>query len=373
MKKDMYFDCEDGVLNIRAGAIIMRGKEVLMVGTERANHFHTIGCRTRFGETAEDAIVREVFEETGVKLEVDRLGFVQESYFYGDTLPDIWKLNYEISFFFFMKVPEDFYPIDESFTDETGREVLQWISLDENVQMYPDFLKAELQHPTDTVKHFVRDERVQKGEQLSTLKAKRLAFRNVLKSDEDRIFDYCSDKARAMQRWSQLYKSLCESIEAHLNDIFTDKETFMVAITEIDKDEMIGEITVTPVEHSFMLSCAIRYPFQRKGYAFEAMTAMINSLRGRYPSRDFVSLIPPDNAPAIALFTKLGFHNAGYLSDQNCHIFAKWLTPVAEALIAYKTGANLSLYRRSLMCRSPAFYTPPEVKKLKKRKNNFTI
>ena len=159
MNKDMCIACDDGILNIRVGAIIMKDGKILMVGNERANYLYSVGGRIKFGETAEEAIVREVFEETGVKMEIDRLGFVHENYFYGDAPSNLGKLIYEISFFFYMKVPSDFAPISESFTEDNSKEHLKWVSLDENVKMYPEFYRTELKAPTAAVKHFVSDER----------------------------------------------------------------------------------------------------------------------------------------------------------------------------------------------------------------------
>ena len=159
MNKDMCVACDDGILNIRVGAIIMKDGKILMVGNERANYLYSVGGRIKFGETAEEAIVREVFEETGVKMEIDRLGFVHENYFYGDAPSNLGKLIYEISFFFYMKVPSDFAPISESFTEDNSKEHLKWVSLDEDIKMYPEFFRTELINPTDTVKHFIKDER----------------------------------------------------------------------------------------------------------------------------------------------------------------------------------------------------------------------
>ena len=159
MNKDMCVACDDGILNIRVGAIIMKDGKILMVGNERANYLYSVGGRIKFGETAEEAIVREVFEETGVKMEIDRLGFVHENYFYGDAPSNLGKLIYEISFFFYMKVPSDFAPISESFTEDNSKEHLKWVSLDEDVKMYPEFYRTELKAPTAAVKHFVSDER----------------------------------------------------------------------------------------------------------------------------------------------------------------------------------------------------------------------
>ena len=153
MNKDMCVVCDDGILNIRAGAIIRKDGKLLMVGNDR-NYLYSVGGRLKFGETAEEAVVREVFEETGVKMEIDRLGFVHENYFYGDAPSNRNKLIYEISFFFYMKVPDAFAPISESFTEDNSKEHLVWVSLDEDVKIYPEFFKVELKNPAGTVKHF---------------------------------------------------------------------------------------------------------------------------------------------------------------------------------------------------------------------------
>jgi len=111
----MTVRCDDGFINIRAGAVIMKDGRFLMVGSSRFDYLYSVGGRIRFGETAEEAVVREVFEETGVKMEIDRLGFVNEK--------------------------------------------LRWVSPEEDVTVYPVFLKGELSHPENAVKHFVSDER----------------------------------------------------------------------------------------------------------------------------------------------------------------------------------------------------------------------
>lgn len=159
MKQDMCVTCDDGILIIRVGAIIMKDGKILMVGNGRSNYLYSVGGRIKFGETAEEAVVREVYEETGVKMDVDRLGFVHENYFYGDAPSNLGKQIYEISFFFYMKVPNDFKPISDSFTEDNCKEFLRWVSLDEDITMYPTFFRTELKNPADKVRHFVTDER----------------------------------------------------------------------------------------------------------------------------------------------------------------------------------------------------------------------
>ncbi|MBQ3074701.1 MAG: NUDIX domain-containing protein [Clostridia bacterium] len=159
MNKDMCVRCDNGLLNIRVGAIIMKDDKVLMVGNERVDYLYSVGGRIKFGETAEEAVVREVFEETGIEMKVDRLGFVHENYFYGDSPSNLGKLIYEISFFFYMNVPLDFTPISASFTEDNNKEYLKWVSLVEDIKMYPGFFRSELKNITNSVKHFISDER----------------------------------------------------------------------------------------------------------------------------------------------------------------------------------------------------------------------
>lgn len=62
---------------------------------------------------------------------------------------------HEISFFFFMRVPEDFEPVCESFTEGGNKEYLKWITADEKQTYYPEFFRTELEKPSENVKHFV--------------------------------------------------------------------------------------------------------------------------------------------------------------------------------------------------------------------------
>ena len=162
MGVDMTVPCGDGIINIRVGAVILKNGRFLMVGNRRSDYLYSVGGRLKFGETAEEAVKREVLEETGARMEIERLGFVHENYFYGDSPANLGKLIYEVSFFFYMKVPEDFEPKGASFTEDGSEEFLKWVSPDEDTTLYPEFFRTELKHTEPTVKHFVTDERQKK-------------------------------------------------------------------------------------------------------------------------------------------------------------------------------------------------------------------
>jgi len=151
MDRDMTVPCAGGVINIRAGAIIMKNGRLLMVKSADRDFYYSVGGRIHMGETAQDAVMREVFEETGVFMAVERLGFVHENYFHR---PD-GVLVYEIASFFYMVVPDDFAPV----AGDLSADRLEWVDLDSDCTLYPDFFKTQLKHPRPGITYFLTDER----------------------------------------------------------------------------------------------------------------------------------------------------------------------------------------------------------------------
>ena len=148
----------DGILNIRVGAIIQRDGKVLMAANDRMDYYYSVGGRVRFGETAEEAVVREVLEETGTRMKVERLGFVHEDFFMGEEVHHGRPIH-EIAFFYYMDVPADFDPVCHSIAVTGAREWLEWIDpATEPRKLFPEFFRTELQNPCETVKCIVSRE-----------------------------------------------------------------------------------------------------------------------------------------------------------------------------------------------------------------------
>lgn len=158
-RPDMCVPCGDGLVNVRVGAIIQRDGELLMAGNTRDAYLYSVGGRIKMGETAQEAVVREVLEETGVRMEADRLAFIHENYFRLDVGPNKDKLVYELCFYFLMRVPPDFAPVCESRTEDGMTEFLRWVRPDTPIQIYPDFFRTELDQIGPGVKYIIKDER----------------------------------------------------------------------------------------------------------------------------------------------------------------------------------------------------------------------
>ena len=130
-----------------------------MVRNADLSYYYSVGGRIQFGESAEEAIRREVLEETGWDLEIEQLGFVHEDFFWGDSPSKRGKLIYEIGFYYYMKTPADFEPRCESVTEDGTEERLEWIDPAEDKVLYLDFFHTVLQDRVPYVRHVLKDER----------------------------------------------------------------------------------------------------------------------------------------------------------------------------------------------------------------------
>jgi len=98
MNKDIFFENEGQQFRLRACGIIIRDQQVLMVKNEQDRYYYAVGGAIKQNETTEEAVIREVFEETGLRLEIDRLLYVHQNFF---TFRD--KPFHELAFYYLMK------------------------------------------------------------------------------------------------------------------------------------------------------------------------------------------------------------------------------------------------------------------------------
>jgi ADP-ribose pyrophosphatase YjhB (NUDIX family) len=160
---DLTFKTETGRFNYRVGAIIIHNDRLLMVKNNKAPYFYSVGGRVKLHETAEEAVLREVFEETGLHMEVEELGFIHENLFVEDVTKERF---HELSLFFFMKDMDELDTICKSFTENGAKEELQWIPLNElkNRYIYPEFFKERLFHTSIGIEHILTIDDLSGGE-----------------------------------------------------------------------------------------------------------------------------------------------------------------------------------------------------------------
>ena len=168
------------------------------------------------------------------------------------------------------------------------------------------------------------------------IEADRLRLRNVADKDADIMYDYRNNEicARYQRGQTKDYEGIVTLLKQRRSDVISVNAPFMVAVALKDSDEMVGEIVVMPEDGTISLGYTFSHKHHRKGYAFEALTALIHLLHERYPEWDFISFTEPENEPSMALLKKLGYKDMGYISAMDSRVFGKWTTPETEAEIA---------------------------------------
>ena len=162
MKYDCGFTKEKNWFRYRAAAIIVEDDCVLFVGNEKEDYLYSVGGGVHMGETAEEAVRREVLEETGVDYEIDHLAVIHENFFVGDSGLKGFDCH-EVAFYFLMKPRGTKELHCESVTQDGVKEEMHWIPIKEleNYRAYPTFLKEVLGKLDEGIVHIVTDERVE--------------------------------------------------------------------------------------------------------------------------------------------------------------------------------------------------------------------
>ena len=146
----------------RAAAIIVEDGCVLFATNELDNYYYSVGGAVHLGETAEDAVRREVQEETGVAYEIDHLAVIHENFFREKEGTLAGCEGHEITLYFRMK-PRGSRELHSESRTAGVRETMHWLPIDRlhEYRAYPTFMQAYLQSPHTGIEHIVTDERAQ--------------------------------------------------------------------------------------------------------------------------------------------------------------------------------------------------------------------
>lgn len=115
---------------------------------ERSPYYYLPGGRVQMGETAEQAVIREVEEELNIRAKIDRPLWLNQGFF----TEDVDHLHYhEICLYFLTDVSEtDLLQKGEHFTLYEGSHIhdFEWLPFErlQEEYFYPIFLKTEIFH-----------------------------------------------------------------------------------------------------------------------------------------------------------------------------------------------------------------------------------
>ena len=154
---DLTLDVEDYKLNIRAGGVIIHNNKILTHRNINKNHYCLPGGRVEIGESSEQTIKREIYEELGKEIEI--IGYLA-------TIENFFKMeNIKYHEIFFLhriefKNEED-KKINYTMHNVEGKEYLQYAWLDcdqiEEYNILPKCLKEVLKSTSFPI-HVINDD-----------------------------------------------------------------------------------------------------------------------------------------------------------------------------------------------------------------------
>ena len=155
---DLTINIPGATFMCRAAALIIRDGKLLAVNNKvYPNLYYTVGGRVNLHETTQEAVVREVYEEIGVVLEVDKPVFINERFLRVDGIT-----AHELVFYYTMKSKPDLDIANGVFTDQGELETLHWLPLADldNYNLVPPWLKTGLGRLDDinSVEHIISKE-----------------------------------------------------------------------------------------------------------------------------------------------------------------------------------------------------------------------
>lgn len=143
---DISFKIGNEKFNYRVCAMIISDGKILAMRDERSPYYYLPGGRVAIGETAENAVVREVREELGVTPKIVRPVWLNQAFF----TEDVDNLRYhELCIYFLMDITDtDLLSRGQLFTTNEGNRIhtFEWLEFDKlkDEYFYPVFLKKDI-------------------------------------------------------------------------------------------------------------------------------------------------------------------------------------------------------------------------------------
>ena len=116
---------------------------------------------------------------------------------------------------------------------------------------------------------------------MTFLETNRLRLRNVSPKDAIQMVDYRNNERCSKYQRGQTkdYKDIVALIERNKDNALNIASPTMISVALRETDVMIGEIVVMPNEGTISLGYTFSYKVHRSGYAYEALSSLIEYLQ----------------------------------------------------------------------------------------------
>lgn len=150
---DISFRIEKEKFNYRVCGIILSDGKILAMHDERSPYYYLPGGRVKLGETAEQAVIREIQEELEITASIERPLWLNQSFF----TQDVDHLRYhELCLYFLMNIHgTGLLHRGKRFagTEKNHTQLFEWLPFEQlkDEYFYPLFLKEKIFNLPDTL------------------------------------------------------------------------------------------------------------------------------------------------------------------------------------------------------------------------------
>ena len=179
------------------------------------------------------------------------------------------------------------------------------------------------------------------------LEAKRLILRSVKQEDKSEIFAYRKDaETNKYQGWiPEIISDVEEFINKIPKEINLPDTWFQLVIIEKESNRIIGDVGIHFLGNDNMqceIGCTLNKLFHNKGYATEALSAVIDYLFNELKKHRIITSIDPENESSIRLVERLGFRKEAHFIE-SLFINGKWVDDIVYALLSREWNQKIGL------------------------------
>lgn len=158
INEDLLLKTDNGLFSYRIAGVLIRDGKILISRALGDTAYAFPGGHVTFGETSQEALIREFKEEMGADISIERLLWVQENFWKWDT-NDCHQLclYYMIRLCDETQIPlEGVFNYQPQLDSEKYKLEFSWIELKqlEDIEFYPEFAQEKVLCLSDTIEHF---------------------------------------------------------------------------------------------------------------------------------------------------------------------------------------------------------------------------
>lgn len=176
------------------------------------------------------------------------------------------------------------------------------------------------------------------------IKTKRLLIRLAKPDDAEDIYSYRSNLAEnKYQGWSPSSAKEVRDYICNMPETFDVADIcFQFAIIITNENRLIGDMGIVLINHNMMqveIGCTLHKNYQRKGYATEALTAIVNYLFLVLNKHRIIASVDPRNSASIRLIERLGFRKEAHFKE-SYYLRGEWVDDIIYALLNREWNKN---------------------------------